>query len=107
MIVIVATKVTGELAKPRNRLDITCGICYNGSKMKEEKFVVRLYDGFDNEWIDVSEPVSREEAEKILNEKTEDGTKNTKFDDIDYYAIFPEDTIMFYSWAGREKRGKA
>ena len=92
--------------KPKIRLDNARGICYNDSRMKEELYVVRLYDGFDNEWMDVSEPVSRKEAEKILNEKTEDGTKNTKFDDIDYYAIFPADTIMYYSQEGREKRGK-
>jgi hypothetical protein len=69
-------------------------------------YIVRLYDGFDNEWIDVSEPVSKEEAEKIWNEKTNNGTRKTKFDDIDYYKIFPEDTIMFYSQEGREIREK-
>ncbi len=66
----------------------------------EDLFVVRLYDGFDHEWMDVSEPVSRNEAEKILNEKTEGGKKNTKFDDIDYYTIFPADTTMYFSQEG-------
>jgi hypothetical protein len=56
----------------------------------EEKFVVRLYDGFDNEWIDVSGPVDKKTAKKIYNEKTNNGTKDTNFFDfIDYYKIFP------------------
>ena len=63
----------------------------------EEKFIVRLYDGFDNEWIDVSKSVSKEEAKEVWNKYTKDGTKNTCFDDIDYYEIFPADTIMRYS----------
>jgi len=64
---------------------------------EEEKYIVRLYDGFDNEWIDISKSVSKEEAMKIWNKETLDGTENTCFDDIDYYKIFPADTIMHYS----------
>ncbi len=60
-------------------------------------FVVRLYDGFDYCWMDVSEPVSRNEAERIWKEKTDDGKRNTKYDDIDYYAIFPADTRMLFA----------
>ena len=63
----------------------------------EKLYVVRLYDGFDNLWMDVSKPLPKDEAHKILMEKTKDGTKNTKFDDIDYYAIFPADTTMMFS----------
>lgn len=55
----------------------------------EEKFIVRLYDGFDDQWIDISKPVNKDTASKIWNEKTENGTKNTNYDDIDYYKIFP------------------
>ncbi len=51
-------------------------------------FVVRLYDGFDNEWVDVSKEVPWEEANRIWNEKTKNGTEKTKYGDIDYYAIF-------------------
>ncbi len=68
--------------------------------MADKLFVVRLYDGFDNEWMDVSSPVSKEEAEKILAEKTDNGKKNTTFDDIDYYCIFPADTTMLFSQEG-------
>lgn len=63
---------------------------------KEGKFVVRLYDGFDNIWMDVSSAVTKEEADKIWGEKTDNGTRKTKFDDIDYYKIFPADTRMLF-----------
>ena len=69
--------------------------------MSEEKlYVVRLYDGFDYEWMDVSDPVSWDEAKKIWDEYTENGTKNTTYNDIDYYKIFPADTVMHFSQEG-------
>ena len=68
------------------------------SKEWVKLFIVRLYDGFDHMWMDVSKPVSYKKAEKILNEKTEGGTKNTCYDDIDYYRMFPADTVMLYSY---------
>lgn len=61
-----------------------------------DKFVVRLWDMFDG-WIDISEPVTKEEADRIWNKETADGTKNTKYADGDYYSIFPADTKMFYT----------
>jgi hypothetical protein len=72
--------------------------------MKTEKlYVVRLYDGFDHLWMDVSGPLPYKEAHKMLMEETKDGTKNAKFEDIDYYAIFPADTTMMYSLEGGYK----
>lgn len=62
-----------------------------------ELFVVRLYDGFDNEWMDVSKPLPREEAQKVWEEKTNGGTKNASYNDIDYYRVFPAHTKMLYS----------
>ena len=70
----------------------------------EEKFIVRLYDGFDNEWMDVSSPVSEKEARRIWNEKTKNGTQMKEYDDIDYYAIFPADTVMHYRDRQVERR---
>lgn len=59
-----------------------------------ELFVVRLFDMFDG-WIDITKkPVTKEEADKIWNEETKNGTQNTKYADGDYYAIFPADTKM-------------
>lgn len=69
-------------------------------KNLKDKYVVRLYDGFDNVWIDVTKPVSKTEADKVWNEKTKNGTEKTKYSDIDYYKVFPADTRMLYdgSW---------
>ena len=83
-------------------LQSDCDCCmdvltFSKYEMIEEKFIVRQYDGFDNEWFDISKPVTKEEATNIWNRYTNDGTENTCFDDIDYYEIFPADTIMRYS----------
>lgn len=60
-------------------------------------YVVRLYDGFDGLWMDVSKPISKKEADEMLDKKTVGGTKNTSYDDIDYYKIFPADTKMLFA----------
>jgi hypothetical protein len=78
-----------------------------GDGSLDDLFIVRLYDGFDHEWMDITEPVTRQEADKIWNERTKNGTEKTKYDDIDYFAIFPADTTMLYSVEGVYKnRGK-
>jgi hypothetical protein len=59
----------------------------------EELFVVRLFDMFDG-WIDISGALPKEEADRLLNEKTENGTKSVRYDDGDYYRIFPANTRM-------------
>ncbi|MCK4526281.1 hypothetical protein KAW18_02820 [candidate division WOR-3 bacterium] len=73
--------------------------------MSEEKFIVRLCDGFDNEWMDVSSPMSKEEAQRIWNNKTKDGTQEANFEWMDYYAIFPADTVMLRNvhWKEEDK----
>lgn len=74
-------------------------IIYEKSWLKNHEglFIVRLYDGFDNIWMDVSKELSFEEAMKTWREKTEDGMKNYEYDHIDYYEVFPSDTRMIYS----------
>ena len=62
----------------------------------ENKYIVRLFDMFDG-WIDISGALSKEEAEEIWAKKTKNGTKNTKYEDGDYYAIFPANTRMRYT----------
>lgn len=74
--------------------------------MDKKQYVVRLYDGFDNEWIDVCEPCSKEEAQVVWDEKTDKGSHNTSFQDIDYYKVFESETVMMYSQKGRELRGE-
>ena len=63
-------------------------------KVEKKLFIVRLWDGFDGLWCDVTGAVPLEEAEKVWNEHTQNGTKSTKFEHIDYYKIFPADTKM-------------
>jgi hypothetical protein len=63
----------------------------------EKLYVVRLYDGFDHLWMDVSDPLPYDKAKEIWLEKTNDGRTRTKFSDIDYYKIFPADTRMLFS----------
>jgi hypothetical protein len=75
------------------------------SQPSQDLYVVRQYDGFDNEWIDITGPVSHEEAQRVWDEKTEEGTKNTTYNDIDYYKIFPADTKMVYSAHNLEHNG--
>ena len=62
----------------------------------EGTHVVRLYDGFDGKWMNVTSPVSYDEALQVWNERTANGTKNRSFSDINYYAIFPADTTMLF-----------
>ena len=64
---------------------------------EEKLFVVRLYDGFDNQWMDVTKPIPKAEAEKDWNERTKNGTEKTNYGDIDYYKIYPAGTRMLYS----------
>jgi len=72
--------------------------------MEPQLFIVRLYDGFDHEWMDVSDPMSYEEAKRVWDKKTDDGTHHITFDQIDYYEIFPADTIMHFSMEGEKYR---
>lgn len=67
-----------------------------------DTFVVRLYDGFDNEWMDVSGSLSGRQAKKIWAEKTDNGRKATSYADIDYYAIYPTDANMVFSEQGKK-----
>ena len=62
----------------------------------QELFIVRLWDFLDG-WIDISGEVTKEEADRIWNEKTKGGTRNTKYADGDYYRVFPADTKMVYT----------
>jgi len=65
-------------------------------------YVVRLYDGFDGVWVDVSKAVTKAEAEAILAKETGNGTHHTSYANIDYYKIFPANTRMLYNSADLE-----
>ncbi len=62
----------------------------------DELFIVRLWDMFDG-WMDITKPLTKEEADNVWNEYTNNGTKMTKFSDGDYYAIFPANTRMIFT----------
>ncbi len=73
------------------------------SEKPEQLYIVRLWDGFDGEWMDVSEPLPREEAVQICGDKNENrrgsaaGKRTGNYSDIDYYSVFPADTTMRFS----------
>lgn len=70
----------------------------------EGPWVVRLWDGFDGEWMDVSDPIAdRAEADTLCGDKNEaraSGKREGSYGDIDYYKVFPADTVMFFSEKG-------
>jgi hypothetical protein len=61
------------------------------------KYIVRLWDGMDGAWCDVSGPLSKADAIKLWMEKTDHGTKMIAYSEIDYYSIFPAGTKMWYN----------
>lgn len=61
------------------------------------KFVVRLYDYFDNQWVDISKPLTEEEAILLWCERTDNGKHSAQYEHKDYYMIFPADTHMLFS----------
>jgi hypothetical protein len=69
---------------------------------KHETFIVRVWDGMDGCWTDCTSPISRDEALRYWADRTKNGTQATKYDDIDYYAIFPGSTRML--WDGSDDR---
>lgn len=60
------------------------------------KFVLRMFDMFDG-WLDLTGPLSKEEAEKKWQEYTKNGTEHTKYEDGDYYRVFEANTKMIYT----------
>jgi hypothetical protein len=69
-------------------------------------YIVRLYDGFDGEWMDVHGPCPKAEADKVCGDRNEErlgsakGKRTGSYADIDYYAVFPADTTMTWSKDG-------
>lgn len=63
----------------------------------DKKYVVRQYDWFDHHWLNVDNASEKEKVIAVWDKYTKNGTQNTKYEDGDYYAIFPEDTRMIFS----------
>jgi hypothetical protein len=90
--ILAAVEVLQPQAKPEAVQPATC------AKGEPDKlYTVRLYDGFDNIWIDVLPNVLYAEARKEWDDRTLNGTEKTRFSNIDYYDIFLADTKMLYS----------
>ena len=64
--------------------------------MSEKLFIVRCYTGWEG-WIDIGGPVSKDEAQKVWDKHTKNGTVATKYSDGDYFSIFPAKTRMLYT----------
>lgn len=66
-------------------------------------YVVRLWDGFDGEWMDVSGPLPKDEALKLAGDKNEArigagaGNRHGNYSEIDYYKAFPANTRMRFA----------
>lgn len=59
--------------------------------------IVRHWDGMDGTWTDVTDACSPAEALAEWYRRTGGGTTKISFDEIDYYRIFPADTVMEWS----------
>lgn len=92
---------TGEIVNGRC---VDCG-------RAQALYIVRLWDGFDGEWMDVSEPLPRDEADKLCAEKNVArigpgaGSPIGGYHHIDYYRVFPADTRMVFSDGYSQTRG--
>jgi len=80
---LLYTKTMGAVA----RMDLTTS----------KTFTLRVWDGMDGVWCDVVANVELGFALREWCKQTEDGTKRTCYDDIDYYKIFPADRHMLFS----------
>ena len=61
----------------------------------DKPVTLRVWDGVDGCWTDCMTG----DAAKVLREwyqKTDGGTKNVSFNEIDYYRVFPADTKMVW-----------
>jgi hypothetical protein len=69
---------------------------YPIEESRDGTYVVRLYDGFDHGWCDITKSVSLDEALRVWRQETKNGTEYTRFEHIDYFRIFPADTRMLF-----------
>lgn len=74
-------------------------------------YIVRLYDGWDGEWMDVTAPCKKDVADAICETNNAArggslaGKRTGSYSDGDYYAVFPADTKMMFSEGRSLTRG--
>lgn len=79
--------------------------------MIDQIWTVRLWDGFDGEWMDVSEPMTQVAADNLAGDKNAarggslEGKREGSYGDIDYYKAFPADTRMIFADGNSQTRG--
>lgn len=79
--------------------------------MTTSNWIVRHWDGFDGDWIDVSKEMSEEDAKKLAGDKNEArigsgaGNRNGNYSEIDYFKAFPANTRMHFSEGRSQTRG--
>ncbi len=73
---------------------------------EDGRYVVREYDRHENRWFDVFTG-TEDEALARWNEKTENGTLWTKYEDGRYYAVFPAHTVMLRSTEYEVRHGRS
>lgn len=71
----------------------------------EQLYIVRLWDGFDGEWMDIGEPMPKFDAEQLAGDKNfaKLGKRDAGYGDIDYYKAFPSDTVMHFDGSSPER----
>ena len=82
-------------------VDIYEGIMKPRDLPNEGMWQLRQWDGMDGTWTDCGPARTPHEALKEWFRRTKGGEKNTSFNDIDYYRLFPATTVMAWS-EGRE-----
>ena len=70
--------------------------------VKYETYVVRSWDGMDGCWTDCTGEVGQEEALRYWAKRTDGGTRQVDYAEIDYCRIFPGGTRMH--WDGSDNR---
>lgn len=63
----------------------------------EKLWQVRRYDRLCGYWVNITDAVSHKAALEVFNFQTDNGTKNAKYEDGQYYVVFPADTKMLHS----------
>jgi len=83
-------------------LAIYCRVMREGADffVKYETYVVRSWDGMDGCWTNCTGNVGRDEALRYWADRTDGGTHQVDYAEIDYYRIFPGGTHML--WDGSE-----
>ena len=67
---------------------------------KYETYIVRHWDGMDGCWTDCTGDVGQEAALRYWADRTDGGTRQVDYAEIDYYRIFPGGTHML--WDGSD-----